>query len=167
MHQQTLHPGKLVVEFWPRLRIAVRRIERGDNDTVNRRLDIARLPVVRIAGQFAPCHDRLAAARQDGDAVPGLLAAPHGAVTRLLNRGLGEFAVGGFKLLQRDDVGLFGAQPADQITEPLVHVVDVESRYLHRPTITERFPPRAACGVVCSPRWVTSVLAMPSESVNS
>ena len=102
---------------------------------VDRRLDIARLPVVRIARQFAPRHDRLAAARQDGNAVPGLLAAPHGAVARLLNRGLGEFAVGGLKLLQRDDVGLFGAQPADQITEPLVHVVDVEGRYLHRPSL--------------------------------
>jgi hypothetical protein len=38
--------------------------------------------------------------------------------TRLLNRGLGKFAVDGLKLLQRDDGGLFGAQPADQITEP-------------------------------------------------
>jgi hypothetical protein len=38
------------------------------------------------------------------------LAAPHGAVARLLNRGLGEFVIGGFKFLQRDDVGLFGAQ---------------------------------------------------------
>src|SRR5215470_14027009 len=94
--------------------------------------NIARLPVVGVAGQFALRHDRLAAARQDGDAVPSLLAAPHGAVARLPNRGLGEFAVGGLKLLQRDDVGLFSAQPTDQITEPLVHVVDVEARYLHQ-----------------------------------
>src|SRR5262249_40920331 len=121
--------------FWPRLRIAVRRIERGDDDAVDRRLDIARLPVVGIAGQFAPRHDRLAAARQDGDAVPSLLPAPHGAVARLLNRGLGEFAIGGLKLLQCDDVRLFGAEPADQTTEPLVHVVDVEARYLHRPSL--------------------------------
>jgi hypothetical protein len=109
MRQQALHPGELVVEFWPRLRIAVRRIERGDDDAINRRLDIARLPVVGIARQFVPRHDRLAAARQDGDAVPGFLAGPHGAVARLLDRGLREFAVGGFKLLQRNDVGLFGA----------------------------------------------------------
>jgi hypothetical protein len=94
------------------LDFAVRRVERGDDDAVNRRLDIVRLPVVGIAGQFVSRHDRPAAARQDGDAVPGLLAAPHGAGARLLNRGLGEFAVGGFKLLQRDDVGLFArSQP--------------------------------------------------------
>jgi hypothetical protein len=37
---------------------------------------------------------------------------PLRALPRLLNRGLGELAVGRLKLLQRDDVGLFGAQPA-------------------------------------------------------
>src|SRR5215471_15729970 len=119
----------------------------------------------RVAGQFAPRHDRLAAARQDGDAVPGLLAAPHSAVARLLDRGLGEFAVGGLKLLQRDNVGLFGAQPADQTTEPLVHVVDVEGRYLHRPSLaswSDARPTRARYGslsVTIESRIVTPPLA--------
>jgi hypothetical protein len=30
-------------------------------------------------------------------------------------------------------VWLFGPQPADQITEPLVHAVDIEGSYFHRP----------------------------------
>src|SRR6516165_10920515 len=112
-----------------------------------------------------PRHDRLAAARQDGDAVPGLLAAPHGAVARLLNRGLGEFAVGGLKLLQCYDVGLCGAEPADQTTEPLVHIVDVVGRYLHRPSLaswSDTRPTRARYGshlATIESRIVTSPLA--------
>jgi hypothetical protein len=52
----------------------------------------------------------MAAARQNGDAVPGLLAAPHGAVASLLNGGLREFPISGLELLQRDDVTGFSVR---------------------------------------------------------
>ena len=51
MGQESLHPGELVFEFRSRLRVAVGRIERRDQHAVHRRLDVAALPIVRIAGQ--------------------------------------------------------------------------------------------------------------------
>ena len=110
--RQPLEPGELVVEFRPRLRVAVRRIERGDQHAVDRGLDIAALFVVGIARQFGAGDDRHHAARQDRDAVPGLLAAPHRLVAGLAQRIGGKLAVGGFQFLQAGDVGLGAAQPA-------------------------------------------------------
>ena len=42
---QPLVPGELVVELRPRLRVAVRRVERGDEHAADRRLDVAALRV--------------------------------------------------------------------------------------------------------------------------
>src|SRR5262249_2648172 len=56
---------------------------------------------------------------------------PGGAVARLLDGGLGKLVVGGLELLQRHHVGLLGAQPIQEIGQPLVDVVDVEGRDLH------------------------------------
>jgi hypothetical protein len=78
MRQQALHPGELVGKFG--LGVPVRRIERGDQDAVDRSLNIAALPVGRIAGQARAGYDRLAVAGQDGNAVPRFLAAPGRAV---------------------------------------------------------------------------------------
>ena len=69
-------------------------------------LDIARLVIVAVAGQFGPGQHRIGIARQDGDAVPGLLSAPDRAVAGLVDRGNRKIVVGRFQLLQADDVGL-------------------------------------------------------------
>ena len=50
MRHKSLQPGELVVEFRPRLRIAVWPIERCDEHAVDRSLDIAALFVSRISG---------------------------------------------------------------------------------------------------------------------
>ncbi len=84
--REPLEPGELVVEFRPGLRVAVRRIERSDQHAVDRGLDVAALGVVRIARQLGARDDRHHAARQDRDAVPGLLAAPHRLVAGLAQR---------------------------------------------------------------------------------
>jgi hypothetical protein len=131
MARQSLEPGELVVEFRPRLRIAVRRVERSDQHAVHRRLDVAGLVVVGIAGQFGAGDDRHHAPRQDRDAVPALLAAPHRLVAGLAQRIGRKLAVGGLELLQAGDVGLGAAQPRDQVRQPLADIIDVEGRDLH------------------------------------
>src|SRR6202041_474730 len=80
MQPQPLEPCQLVLEFWAGLRIAVRQIDAGDDDAFDGGFDVARLAIVAIAGQLRPDQHRLAFTRQDGDAVPGLLAAPDRAV---------------------------------------------------------------------------------------
>ena len=103
---QPLHPGQLVLEFGAGDRIAVGQIKAADQDAVHRRLDIARLAVVRIAGKAAMGFDRLAAAGEDGDSVPAALAVPDHAIARFLDLGRGKFFVGRFELLQAGDIGL-------------------------------------------------------------
>jgi hypothetical protein len=110
--------------------------------TSHRSLDIARLRVVGIAGQVRVGNDRLRAARKNGDAVPRFLSAPDSAVACLLDRGSGEFAIRGLQLLQAHHVGFGSAQPAKQIGEPLVDIVDVKGGDFHFSTAPAgaRFP---------------------------
>ena len=131
MGDQAIEPGELVVELRPRLGIAVGQIDRGDEQPLDRGLDIAALAVLGIAGQGIARQHRLGALGQDGDAVPGLLPPPHRAIARLAQGRRGEFAVGGLQLLQRDDVGLGLPQPGEQVRQAAVDVVDVEAGDLH------------------------------------
>ena len=98
MRQEAIHPGDLVNGFrsW---RVAIRRVEGCNQHTVHRRLDIARLCIAGIAGQFRSRDDRFETTRQNGDAVPGFLSAPHNTVARLLDRGFGKLSVLGFEFL--------------------------------------------------------------------
>jgi hypothetical protein len=77
---QPLEPSELVGELGSRLRIAVGRVERGDQRVVDRGLDIAALLVGRIARQCCPGEDQLSTTRQDRDAVPCRLAATRDAI---------------------------------------------------------------------------------------
>ena len=131
MRQQALHPGELVSEFRAGLRIAVRRIERGDQHAVDRGLDVSALTVARITGEPIARQDRLRVAGKNGDAIPSLLAAPDGAVSGLLDCVFGKIAVGSLQLLKRDDVRLGRLEPRQKIGEALVDIVDVEGRDLH------------------------------------
>ena len=90
-----LEPAQLVVELRPGPRIAVGQVEAADQHAVDRRLDIAAVAVVGIARQAAPGLDRLAAARQDRDAVPALLPVPDRAVAGVADRCLGELLARG------------------------------------------------------------------------
>ena len=69
-----VHPGELVIELRPRPRIAVGQIEVADQQAADRRLDVAALHVLGIAGQAAAGFDRLADAAEDGDSVPAAAA---------------------------------------------------------------------------------------------
>ena len=68
---QPLVPGELVVEFRAGLRVAVGRIDAGDEDAVDGGLDVAGLDVGSVARQGGAGEDRLDTASDDGDAVPG------------------------------------------------------------------------------------------------
>ena len=72
-------------DFLPGLRVADGRVQRGDEHAVYRRFDVARLHVFGSGGQVDRGDDRLAA-REDGDAIPGSLPAPHGAIARVGDR---------------------------------------------------------------------------------
>ena len=131
MRPQPSEPVELVIEFRPGLRIAVRQIDAGDDDAVDGGLDIARLVIIAIAGQRGSGQYRLGVARQDGDAVPGLLSAPHRAVAGFLDRQNRELGIGRFQFLQTDDFGFSRAQPAQQVRQAAVDIIDVEGRDLH------------------------------------
>ena len=132
-------PVELVVEFRSRLRIAVRQIDAGDDDAVDGGFDIARFVVVGIAGQGGADQHRLGLARQDGDAVPGFLAAPHRAVAGLADRIDRKVGVGGFQFLQRDGIGFCRTQPAQQVRQAAIDVVDVEGGDFHARRLSGRY----------------------------
>ena len=131
VRQEPFHPGELVFEFRSGLRIAVRRIERGDEHAIHRRFDVAALRVVWIAGQSVAGQDRLAAAREDRDAVPRFLPAPNRAVTCLFDCRDRKAGIRRLELLKAGNVRSRAAEPIEEIGEPLVDVVDVEGRDFH------------------------------------
>ena len=141
--QEPLHPGELIFEFRPRLRVAVRRIERGNQHAVDRRLDIAALRISGVAGQLGTRDDGLTIATQDGDAVPRLLPAPNGAITGLFDCRDWKFGICRLQLLKAGNVRPGLAQPAAEIGKPLVDVVDIEGGDLH--FRTELFTPARSC----------------------
>src|SRR5215831_2819844 len=146
MPREALHPSKLVREFGAGLWVAVRGIERRDQYPVHGRLDIAALRVNRFARQLRARDNGLAIAGENSDAIPRLLAAPNRAVARFRKRGLRKLRICSLELLKRDDVGLSGAQPVEQVDEALVDIVNVEGRDFHpaRTVIAEVRVTRAA-----------------------
>ena len=81
MRDQPLEPCQLVVELRPRLGVAVREVEAGDQDAVDGGFDVAALIVRLVARQGASRDHRDGVPRQDRDAVPGSLALPHRVVS--------------------------------------------------------------------------------------
>ena len=133
MSRQALEPAQLVVELRAGRRVAVRQVEAADQHPVHRRLDVAAVGVVGIAGEAAAGLVRLGAARQDGDAVPALLALPDRAIAGGPDRRFRELLGRRLQLLQADHVGRRFLQPAQQHRQPAVDAVDVEGGDLHRP----------------------------------
>src|SRR5882672_1034044 len=131
MLDQALEPGELVVELRARLRVAIRKVETGDADTANARLQETAMRVVRITGQPAPDFDRRAAPRQDRDSIEGRLTMPHRFVAGCAQRQRREALAGRFELLQTGDVRSFPLQPLDQAREATADAVDVVGCDLH------------------------------------
>ncbi|SPA54885.1 protein of unknown function [Cupriavidus taiwanensis] len=132
MRDQPFEPGELVVELRPRLRVAVRQVKAADQHACDRRLEVAAVAVVGVAGQAAAHFDRLRAARQDGDAVPGLLAVPDRAIAGVADLARRKALVGGLQFLQAYDVRRFAREPVAQRPHPAADAVDVESGDLQR-----------------------------------
>src|SRR6266568_3112897 len=129
---QPLEPGKLVIKFRTRLRIAVRQIDAADENPLDRRFNVARLHVVIVPRQCCPRDDRRTIARQDRDSVPGFLTAPYRIIACTLDRRGGEILVGTLQFLQADDVRSGGLEPMQQVWKALVDIVYVEGRDFHR-----------------------------------
>src|SRR3984957_15277201 len=131
MRSQPPEPCELGVEFRTRLRIAVRQINAGDNNAFDGGFDVARLAIIRVTGQFGPDQHRLGLARQDGDAVPGLLAAPDRAVAGLVDGAKRKVIFGRLQFLKANDIGFCLSQPTKQVRQAPVDIVDVERGDLH------------------------------------
>jgi hypothetical protein len=101
---QTSEPGQFVVELGTRLGISVRKIQAADQQAVDRSFDVAGLCIPRIAGERGSCKDRLCASRKNGDTVPGRLSVPDRMITHARKFRLGECGIGGFQLLQTNNV---------------------------------------------------------------
>jgi hypothetical protein len=112
------------------LRVAVREVDRGDNEAVDLGLEVACLAVELVAGEAAADLDRLLAPGEDRDAVMGALAVPEGAVAGAREDARRTFLVGGLDLLEADDVGARLLQPFEQPRQAAVDAVDVIGRDL-------------------------------------
>src|SRR5690606_17510218 len=99
--------------------------------------------VFRVAGQPAPGLDGIDAARQNGHAVPALLAVPDGAVAGFADGVDGEFLLRRLQFLQAGDVGPGLLQPAQQHGQPAVDAVDVVGGDLHGRTLYRNARPAA------------------------
>jgi len=132
MGDEALEPGELVIELWPRLRIAVGEVEGRDQDSVDGRFDVTRLAVLRITGQGGAGQYRIVIAREDCDAVPGTLALPDGTVAEGAKSLFRKGPVFGLEFLEADDVGLRSFEPGDEVAEAFRDVVDVECDDLQR-----------------------------------
>src|SRR5258707_15455243 len=76
MGNEARNPGQLVVGFWSRLRIPVWEVDRSDQESMDRRLDIAGLAIFSIARQVCAGQHRSVIARENGHPVPGTLPLP-------------------------------------------------------------------------------------------
>lgn len=109
---QPFEPAQLIVEFRPRTRISLGKIETCDQHAIDRRLDIAALHILRIVGQPPPCLANLAGPTQQRDPVLSALPMPDGRVAGIADRRFGKDILRAFKLLQDDDIGLGQFQSA-------------------------------------------------------
>jgi hypothetical protein len=142
---EPFEPGQLVVEFRPRLGVAVGQVQAPNQYAVHGGFQIATLLSVRITGQAPSTLQRLRIARQNGDAVPRRLAMPDRPVAHGLERTGRKILVGSLELLKTDDVRFFAFEPRKEVGLVGTNTVDVERRDL------EFFHPRSApqAGLPC------------------
>ncbi len=112
MFHQAFQPAELVIEFWTWRWIAVGKIKTADHHVTDQRFDVAAVCVVWIAGQGPTFLYWILTARENGDAIPALLAVPNGPITRLANRGFWEFVLWRLQFLKARDIWFVFGEPA-------------------------------------------------------
>ena len=129
---QPFEPGQLVIELGTRLRISIRQVKRGNHDSVDRCFDVAAMGVFVAARQAAPVLERVGAASEDCDTVPGFLPMPDCAIPCGVYGHDRAGVLKSLEFLKADDVRLFAFQPLEQIGKARTNPVDVKSRYFQR-----------------------------------
>ena len=129
---QPLEPRELVVEFGSWLRVAIRQIETGDDDAVDRRFEIAALRIRDVAGQAAADFDRFCIPREDRHAVPCALPGPERTVSGRRERRDGKRCVCRLQFLQADDVRRFTFEPLQKARQARADAIDVVRGKLER-----------------------------------
>src|SRR5688572_10151152 len=132
MTPKTFHPRKFVVELWAGLRIAIWQVDRGNNYALDCTFDVSALSVRRVTRQPSAYQLRRPIFRQNGDAIPLLLAQPNGAIPATGNGFLRKILCEYFQFLQTDNVRLRLLQPNNQSVQAPVDVTDVVRRDFHR-----------------------------------
>jgi hypothetical protein len=122
LQREAVHPGELVVEFFGSDGVAVGQVDVDDAEAVGEGFEEARVAIGFVAGERGG-DDLNGRAREDGDAVVGLLGDGSGVVAEILEDGIGE--LGGFELLEEQDVGRVGLQPGGDVVDARSDGVDV------------------------------------------
>src|SRR5262249_55971110 len=131
IRQKPFHPGEYVLEFRPRLRVTVGRVDSRDENAVDSGLDIPALRIFWIARQLSSRDYRLTIPTYYGDAIPRLLPAPDGAITGFFDCRDRKFGVYRLQFLKARNIRPGSAQPAQEIGKPLFEVIDVEGSNFH------------------------------------
>jgi hypothetical protein len=133
---EALEPGQFVIELRTGLRVSVGEVDGGDQDPVDRRLDIASLTIIGIPWQAGSCQHRVTIPREDGDAVPGALAKPDSALAEVAQGACREGSLLYFEFLEAKYIGARLFKPRGEIVQTFADVVDVKSGDLQGPGLT-------------------------------
>ena len=148
---QPRHPGELVDVFLGAERVAVRQIDIDQAERAgghrDHRLEIARLHVVRVAGE--PRRDLVEGELgEQRHAVEALLPVHRDVIAERLELEAGEGLVDAFDLLQAGDVGRGGFEPGRGRLDARLDAVDVPGGDLHGISILQ--PHRtSSCPALC------------------
>ena len=125
---QSFKPTEFVIELRPRVRVAVRKVNRRNHNALYLCLKIAAVRIVGVVRKPAQTFYRIIAAHEDGDTIEPFLAVPNNAVARVTHVGFGKSFVARLQFLQTGDIGLGLVQPFEQPRQPRLDPVDVVSR---------------------------------------
>jgi hypothetical protein len=129
---EALKPGQLVIEFRSRLRIPIGKVDGSDQDSPNRRFNVASLMIFRISRQTCASQHGNVVSRENGHTVPGTLSLPDRFVPESSKGIHGKGFLLCFELLETHHVRFSFGQPSHEVVEPLVDVVNVEGGDFHR-----------------------------------
>ena len=130
MAMKPRHPRYLVIELWPRLRIAVGEVDRRHSHPADLGFQIPRLFVGIVARQATLRFGRRLAA-EDGNAVEAFLPMDKAVITHVAQRLDREVFGLHLDFLKASDVRPRRRQPFEQTRQPGVGAVDIESGDAH------------------------------------
>ena len=131
MTNQSFKPGQFVLEFGAGLRVSIGKIDGRDQNSLNSRLDIAGLLILKIARQTRPGQHRGLISGEDSQPVPRALTFPHSFISRRSDGLYRKRSLLGLELLQADHVWSFLFQSGQKIIQPFVDVIYVERGNFH------------------------------------